>query len=228
MLYLNTNYEFPDMIVFRPDHQYFVYNPNSVSVESLGLTENLKSDDIRIDGAYDSMTERGTWSYDQSTKALTLKERNILENETDFCDAYGRSSELKFYVKQITKDKIRLCFDDQGILYCDEYERSCLTNEGKEIPYREISKEYAGVGNQTEAVLLTGYETELKLTYEFYKNPGNLVVEDRNGKVLFSTEIKEINKKGIQEIPLRGVTKLVFKIVGSDETCNWKIKVEIK
>ncbi len=228
MWYLHTNYEFPDMIIFRPDHQYFVYNPNSVSTESLGLSENLKSDDICIDGAYTSMTEKGTWSYNKSTKVLTLRERNILEKATDFCDSYGTSSELKFHVKQITKDKIKLCFDDQGILYCDEYERIWRTNDGKEIPYREISKEYAGIGNQTEAVLLTGYETELKLTYEFYKNPGKLIVEDKNGKVLFSTEVAEINKNSIQEIPLRGVTKLFFKIANSEEACNWKVKVEIK
>jgi hypothetical protein len=199
-----------------------------VSTESLGVTENLTSDDICIDGAYDSMTEKGTWSYNRSTKVLTLKERNILEKSTDFCNSYGRSSELKFYVKQITRDKIKLCFDDQGILYCDEYERAYQIDNGKKIPYREISKEYAGIGNQTEEILLTGYETELKLSYEFYKVPAKLVVEDRNGKVVFSTGIEEINKKRIQEIPLRGLTKLVFKIVSSGEACSWKTKVEIK
>jgi hypothetical protein len=228
MWYLNTNYEFPDLIIFRPDHQYFVYNSNSVSTESLGLREDLKSDDICIDGAYTSMTEKGTWSYNQPTKVLILKERNILEKSTDFCDSYGKSRELKFHVKQITQDKIKLCFDDQGILYCDEYERIWRTNDGKEIPYREITKEYAGTGNQTEEILLTGYETELKLSYEFYKNPGKLVVEDRNGKVLFSTEIARTNERTIQEIPLRGVTKLILKVVSSEGTCNWKIKVEIK
>ena len=176
------------------------------------------------------MTEKGTWSYNSSTKVLTLKERNILGKYTDFCNAYGRSSELKFYLKQVKKDKIKLYFDDQGILYCDEYRRNYEyeAKNGEKIYYREISKEYAGIGGQTEEILLTGYETELKLSYEFYKGPGKLVVEARNGKVLFSTEVAEINKKRIQEIPLRGVTKLLFKIVSSEKACNWKIKVEIK
>jgi hypothetical protein len=199
-----------------------------VSTESLGLRENLKSDDILIDGAYTSMTEKGTWSYNRATKVLTLKERNILEKYTDFCKAYGKSSELKFCLKQVTKDKIKLCFDEGEKHYCDEYRRNFGTNNGKKISYQEISKTYTGIGNQTEEILLTGYETELKLSYEFYKNPGKLVVEDRNGKVLFSTEVAEINKKRIQEIPLRGVTKLVFKVVSSEKGCNWKTKVEIK
>lgn len=220
-----------NLIIFRSDHQYFIYNPNSVSNESIGKRENLKSGDILIGSHYTSMIEQGTWSYSHATHMLTLSERNILKKGwSDFSETYGKERVLNFYLKQINKNKVKFCFNKQGIQRCIECERgwSYLASNWKKIFYQEVSKEYAGIGNQTEEILLSGYETELKLSYEFYKNPGKLVVEDRNGKVLFSMEVEEINKKSIQEIPLRGVTKLVFKVISNEETSNWKIKVEIK
>jgi len=225
---LNSNYESPDIIIFRSDHKYFVYNSNSVDTESLGLTENLKSDDILIDDSYTSMTEKGTWSYNNATKVLTLRKRNILEKWTDFSEVYGKSEELKFYLKQITRNKIRLCFADKVKQFCEEYTRDWRTNNGEKIFYREISKKCTGVGNKTKEILLTGYETELKLSYVFYKEFGKLVIEDKTGKVLFLTDITEVNERRKKEIDLRGVTKLVFKVVSSKETCHWEIGVEIK
>jgi hypothetical protein len=225
---LNTIYEFPDTIILRSDHKYFVYNSNSVSTESLGLTEDLKSDDVIIDGAYTSMTERGIWEYNNATKILTLKVRNILEEWTDFSEAYGKSSEVKFYLEEVTRNKVKLCWNSKGERLCDEYGRMWRDNNGRKTFYQEITKEYIGNGSQTEVILLTGYETELNFSYLFSQGPCKLIIEDKNGKALFSTETAENKNKEIQEIPLRGVTKLVCKVIGGEKTCNWNIKLEIK
>jgi hypothetical protein len=54
------------------------------------------------------------------------------------------------------------------------------------------------------------------------------VVEDRSGRELFSTDIIATNGMKTKEIPLRGVTKLMFKVRASQESFKWKIRVEIK
>jgi len=68
----------------------------------------------------------------------------------------------------------------------------------------------------------------LKLSYEFYKEPDQLILEDKSGKVLFNTDRIATSKRKTIEIPLKGVTKLVFKISNEQNNSKWKINVEIK
>ena len=227
---LISDNEFPDLIIFRSDHKYFVYNSNSVATESIGLTENLKSDDIWINNAYTSMTEKGIWSFEPSTKELVLKERKILETWTDFSEAYGKSSELRFYLKEITDSVIQLCFNKEGKQLCDKYERSWsyTSNKNTKIFYTEVFKEYAGTGIKTKEVLLSGYETELKLSCEFYDEPDELIIYDHNGKELYRSGMMATIKKEVKTINLSGITKLIFKIDNKDFNSKWKFSVEIK
>ncbi|NCP61508.1 MAG: hypothetical protein GW839_14620 [Flavobacteriales bacterium] len=212
--------EFNDLIILRSDHHYFIYNPNSADISSFELTGELKSNDIKIDGAYTAMNEKGTWEYNSSTKQLVLKERNILEEWTDFSEAYGREKELAFSLKQLSENEIELCFDKKGKQVCEKYERN--------NKYREINEDHTGTGNQLKEILLSGYETVLKLSYEFYKEPDQLILEDKSGKVLFNTDRIATSKRKTIEIPLKGVTKLVFKISNEQNNSKWKINVEIK
>lgn len=212
--------EFNDLIILRSDYKYFIYNPNSADIGSFEQTGELKSNDIRIDGAYTAMSEKGIWNYNPSTKELILKERNILDEWTDFSEAYGRAKELTFYLKQLSEDEMELCFNKEGKQLCEKYERN--------NKYHEIIEAYSGSGSQTKEIVLSGYETELKLTYDFYKESDQLIIEDRSGKRLFSTDMIATNGRRIAEVPLRGATRLVFKVTSSASSSKWKIKVEVK
>jgi hypothetical protein len=79
---------------------------------------------------------------------------------------------------------------------------------------------------QTKEIFLSGYETELNLSYDFFKNADQLLIEDNNGKEIFSTEMTAT--RGVREIPLRGKTKLVLKVTSSQEESRWRIISEIK
>lgn len=227
---LNSICEFPDIIILRSDHKYFVYNSSSSDIGSYELTGKLKSNDIRINGAYTSMTEKGTWDYNFSTKELILKERNILEEWTDFSEAYGNSIELRFRLNQLDKNTINLCVDNQGGQQCDEYEKtwSYTIDNGTKVFYREVAENYIGKGSQMEEIFLSGYETELKLSYEFYKEADQLTITDKSGKELFTTEMITTNRERINEIALRGVTQLILKVDSSNPSSQWKVKVEVK
>lgn len=227
---LSSDYEFPDVIIFRSDGNYFVYNSNSVNTESIGLKENLTGNDILINGAYTSMTEKGVWNYNPSTKELILKERNILKEWTDFSEAYGKSPELKFYLKEINDSLLQICFEKNEKKFCDKFEKnwSYISDKGVKILYEEISKENSGVGSLTKEFLLSGYETELKLSYEFYKEADELIVYDNNGKELHRTGIRATTKNETATINLSGVTKLMFKIKSKDTTSKWRFSVEVQ
>lgn len=91
-----------------------------------------------------------------------------------------------------------------------------------------IIKEFTGTGSKVEELPITGVATFLNLSYEFYKEADQLTVTDQDGKELFATEMTATNGRRTKEIPLRGVTKLVFKVTSSDVSSKWKVKAEIK
>ncbi len=219
--------EFNDLIILRSDHKYFVYNPNSADIGSFELTGELKSNDIRIDGAYTAISEKGIWDYDTSTKDLVFTERSILEEWTDFSEVYGKSKELKFYLKELTENEIELCNKEGKQLLCEKYERNNSENDSITF-YKEVTEDFTGTGSQVKEILLSGYETELKLSYEFYKEPDELIIEDRSGKVLFTTNMVSTSERKTMELSLRGVTKLAFKIRNERTSSKWKIMAEIK
>ncbi len=226
---LSSSYEFPDIIIFRSDYTYLVYNPNNADIGSEETTGQLKSNDIRIHGAYTSMIEKGIWTYDPSTKELILKERNILEEWSDFSDAYGKSDVLKFHLKQLDESKIKFCFKKQGGELCDFYEKnwSYLTNNGTKIFYQELIKNYVGTGSQEKEIYLSGYETELKISLDFYSKADLLKAIDENGEELFSTGMTGTNGIKEYDIVLSGQTKLIFKIISSKSSSKWKFTAKL-
>ena len=227
---LSSDYEFPDVIIFRSDGKYFVYNSNSVNTESIGLKENLKGNDILINGVYTSMTEMGVWNFNPSTKKLLLKERKILQAWTDFSETYGKSFELNFNMTEITDSLITICYEKNQQLLCDKYEKnwSYISSKGDKMYYKEILKEISGVGSMSKDILLSGYETELELSFEFYKEPDELIIYDQNNKVLHRTGIRATTRVETATINLSGITKLVFKIESEEATSKWKISVDVK
>ena len=112
---------------------------------------------------------------------------------------------------------------------CDTYIRNAnLTKDNNKTFYRELTDNYTGTGSQEKEVFLSGYETELKLSYDFYKEADQLTITDKSGEELFSTEMIATNGRKTKEITLRGVTQLTVKVVSSKPSSKWKVKVEIK
>lgn len=93
------------------------------------------------------------------------------------------------------------------------------------VPFE--TKSFAGAGNATKELELTGKETELKLSYEFYKEADQLTVEDQNGNQLFSTGMETTEEVKKTEVPLSNVTKLVFKVKADKPSSKWKFTAEL-
>ncbi len=84
------------------------------------------------------------------------------------------------------------------------------------------------MGSQTKEILLSGYETELKLSYDFHDVADHLIIKNKRGKELFSKKNNETNGKMTKEIPLRGITNLIFIVKSNQKNSKWEIKAEIK
>lgn len=222
----DTDYEFPDILIFRTDGKYFVYNSNSVDARSLSLTDNLPSDDIVINGAYTTMTEKGTWDYDESSGKLLLKQRDILEEYTDFSDFYGRSKELNFTLNNLTENTFEICFISQGKQVCEKYAKtwSYFTEDGEKVFYKAIEGKFSGTGNSTKELVLSGYETELRLTYDLAFSD-LLSIKDNRGNELLKVGSSE---KGETDIVLKGVTKLLFTVNSDLPNTNWSFEASIR
>lgn len=228
---LVSNYETPDIIIFRSDYKYYVYNSNSVNIESLGLKKNLHGYDILINDSYTTITEKGIWVYNEKSDELILKERIIIDEESDFRHAYGNADVLTFKLDKITQDKIELCYKKQGKTICDIYEKnwSYTDNSGDKVFYQEVTKEFVGMDSQIKEMVLSGYETELNIKYDFLKEPDKLIIKDGRGELIYSTkEMKSTDGWIKKELNLKGVTKLVFEIVSSQPISKWKINIELK
>jgi hypothetical protein len=111
---------------------------------------------------------------------------------------------------------------------CDPYIKNYNPRGVSDIAfYRELRKDYTGTGSQTKKIHLSGYETKLKLSYEFYKEADQFTITDKSGKELFSTEMVATNGIIAKEIALRGVTQLIFKVKSSKLSSKWEFAAEI-
>lgn len=214
---------YPDVIIFRSDNKYLVFN----DMDFIGMPGTSTKFDIIMDNqTATALTETGKWTYDQTCNQIILTNRNFIKENSLFNDYYGKGKILSLEVKNITDKKVVLCYDKN---YCDTYIKNYNSRgDSGMISYRELTKEFTGTGSQSKEILLSGYETELKLSYDFYEKADHLIIEDKSGKELFSTEMTATNRRRAKEIPLRGITKLMFKLTSSFKSSKWKIKVEIK
>lgn len=214
---------YPDIIIFKSDNKYLVYN----DMDFVGMPNITTEYDIITDiQTATALTETGNWIYNSSANQIILSERNFIKEKSLFNDYYGKGETLVFEVKNITDKKVILCSKGNK---CDTYIKNYNPRDASNITfYRELKEEYTGTNNQTQEILLSGYETELNLSYEFFKESDELIIEDRSGKVLFSTEMVTTDEVQTVEIDLRGVTQLIFKINCSKPESKWKYSVDIK
>jgi antitoxin component YwqK of YwqJK toxin-antitoxin module len=123
------------------------------------------------------------------------------------------------------KDGVWQWWDEQGNLIREETykENELLKAESFIKP-----KQYEGYGAMTKELTLSGKETSLNLSYEFYKEPDELIVYDQNGKELHRTGMRATTKEVTETINIYDVTKLVFKIESKETNSKWKFSVTVE
>ena len=159
--------------------------------------------------------ERGKWIFDIKENKISLKDRKFSSSYT-FHDS---TPALTLYVKEITDKSMKLCFNNKDGCITENYEKKTSTNK---------SQNYTGTGTTTKELSLSGKETAIKLSYEFYKEPDQLIIEDQNGKQLYKTEMIATNEAQKTTVSLNGVVKLVFKIKSEQPNSKWRFKVELQ
>ena len=221
----NTDYESPSVIIFRSNYTYLVYNDLDYHQSDEKTSHHVFFDDgIRTT----ALVEMGRWQYDKITQNIMLFSRDFIKHSSEFNRYHSKEKELIFKIKEISATNLSLCsvINKQK---CDNYIKNANPLNRKNITfYKEIDDNYSGGGNHNKELFLSGYETELKISYDFYKEADQLTITDKSGKKLFSTDMVATNGRRTKEIDLCGVTQLVFKVESSNPSSKWKIKVQIK
>lgn len=218
-----------DIFVFRSDNNYFIYNSENVNTNSLGKTRDLPDDDIMIDEAYTSLIESGKWKI--SNGKLILYERNFLEKWYDFLEIYGKSKELILTLNKINDNNIEICkTENNENLFCEKLSTNFtqISKTRDKRFYNEISKEIENNGSLKQKFELSGYERNLKISYDFFDKPDKLIIRDGSGHILFNSSMTSTVGYVFKELKLRGVTDLYFEINSRDNESFWKICVDIK
>lgn len=135
---------------------------------------------------------------------------------------------MVFNIEEINKEVLIICSIEKENS-CDTYIKNANnTGDKTKIYYQEIVEKYSSKGTQNKTIDLSGYERDLKISYEFFKEPDELIIEDRNGKVLFSTKMKTTKEEQTTEVDLKGVTQLFFKVNCSEPESKWKFSLSVK
>lgn len=223
---LSPEYDQADLIIFRSDNVYLIYN----ELDYEGLEPEKHQYNVCFDDniTRTAIVETGKWSYNNSSQELILTNRNFIKEHSEFNNLYGKGNKLTFFVKELADNKLNLCSVEKENS-CDIYINNANYSGNKDkVFYKEVSKKISDTGNQVKEILLSGYETELRLTYEFSKGPDRLTIEDKNGRVLFSADTITASERKTAEIPLKGITRLVFRIDNKQVNSKWEIMAEIK
>ena len=221
---IHPEYDEADVIIFRSDNTYLLYDElDYEALEPEKYKYNIFFDDGILRTAF---VESGNWSYNASNNQIILTNRNFIKENSEFSGSHSKEKALAFGLKKLTDKELVLCSVEKENL-CDTYIRNPnYTKNENRVFYQEVTEAYSGTGNQTKEILLSGYETELKVNYEFNKQTDQLIIEDRSGKQLITATTAATNGK--EEITLRGVTKLTLKIKTNSPDAKWSFKVEIK
>lgn len=193
-----------------------------------GVPSSKDSIFIYADGTYEFrhlsngkiLKREGEWEHDSVRCMVRFKNFLFFSDEASFQKSQGGNWLSRVRVEN---GEIRLMYSSEDNIY---YAKTELLKPKSEKA--NIVKEFSGTGSKTEELPITGVATVLNLSYEFYKEADQLTITDQNGRELFSTEMTATNGRMTKEIPLRGVTKLVFKVTSSDASSKWKIKAQIK
>ncbi len=181
-------------------------------------TCKFSSSTIQTSKLFDKKNEEYYWFEEGDKRLLPLKHTGVLPS---------------MYTKeQLSKiDLIDLgCVSELSILYLKQDTLILNYIAGVIFYMTKVPdvRTYTGTRSSTKELSLSGKETTIKLSYEFYKEPDQLVIEDQTGKELFKTEKLATNAMKTATLQLNGTTKLIFKIKSDDPTSQWRFKIELQ
>jgi hypothetical protein len=209
----------PDQIIFKSDKTYSIYNAGNPDITNSIITNKAKKDnELIIEGNYTQKIETGIWEYNSIRKILILKNRLLIEKNSDFSDTHGYAKELNFIVRNLLGHQFEICTKKNGKDACDKFK--------KDSNYKEIVDSYEGKGSQSKVLSLSGYETDIMIGYIF-SEPSQLVALNQEGKQIATTG-KGINKtEKLLKFNLSGVTKLTIKVICEKPESKWQAKIRI-
>lgn len=199
---------------------YYSHNGVPSSKDSIFIYANGTYKFQHIVSNGDIFQRQGEWERDSLGCRILFKNFMFYQDEYSFSGSQGGNWISRV---RLVDGELRLMYSSEDNIY---YAKTELSKP--EIEKAKIVKEFTGTGITIKEALLTGNETELKLSYEFYKEPDELIVYDQNKKELHRTGMRATTKTETATINLNGVTKLVFKIENKDFNSKWKFGVEIK
>lgn len=161
------------------------------------------------------LVEKGRWHFDSNQDKILLTDRKFFTNYV-FHDSI---SLLVIHLKEVTDKAMKICFADMS---------NCIPEIYEKVPDFSQVQEYTGNGTTTKELQLTGSPVLLKLSFEFYKEPDQLVIENQSGKELFKTLMTSTDEIKNTTISLSGETRLIFKIKSGRPNSMWRFKVEIE
>ena len=96
---------------------------------------------------------------------------------------------------------------------------------------KDKSYSFTSCGNYEYELFLSFIIQKINLTYNFYKEPDQLIIEDQKGNIVFKTKMTSTSGEQVKEINLsnrRDIEKLIFKIKTKKTNSKWMFKIEIK
>lgn len=196
---------YPDVLILRSDQKYLIFN----DFDFVGFSDTLlKSDIITDDKKAMAFTETGNWRLDLSGRLLIFEGRTFLKENSLFNEYYGKEEGLVLFIKELFADSLVLCLSPNEI-QCDKYVRNYNPAKRSDFrPYKELSLKFAGTESRKIEIPLSGFETEIVLSYHLRGYSVELIVTDLKERIIFSDQISPTTDREIRKIPIRGVTKL--------------------
>lgn len=202
-------------------HALLIVSKDKAYFENIGFIDSclFSNSDIKISKLFD---KTNTWEYSwyEDGERFLLRPKDVgplifryTKKELSQLDKIELGCEYGISIMYLKQDTLILNYLGGIVLFMTK------------LPYS--TKLYTGSGNITKEQVLTGNETLLKLSYEFYKEADELIVYDQNGKELHRTSMRATTKEVTETIIIYDITKLVFKIESKEKDSKWKFSVTV-
>jgi hypothetical protein len=147
----------------------------------------------------------------KGTRGLNPKQLGIVSDSIEVVEIYCHKSYYEIFI--ISSEEIIIEYKSTFFF---------LKRVGSSEPRKE---NFSGAGSITKEMTLTGKETSIKLSYDFYKEPDELIVYDQNNKELHRSGMRATAGTMTEVINIYNVTKLVFKVETKETNSKWKFSV---
>jgi len=215
----------PDILVIKPNNQYLVFN--YLDILGMMATDGELSDTVFDNNTATAFIEKGEWSYNSSDKKLVLSKRVLIKEHSDYRSFPENTEDIHFEVLRLN-DKEMILKRTSIPRTCNSFIKNFSWNPKPTDPpfYHEIKKNYIGKSSKTLTIPLSGYETDVQISYDFSGKSANIVFLNKKEEKLFEKEITENESKKAITIPIRGVTQLTIEITCKENT-KWSIQLHL-